>query len=206
MKKTALFAIALLVLGLQSFAAAPAELDRAAAAVAGTEAGFTQRFTPKGFTASTPESGSVVFGSLPMMRWSYTTPEEKLFVFDGKRSWFYVPSDKQVTVADVDDNRRAEVPFLLIGDPDARERLFNIHETARGNSVVTTLQPKSRGSQILSVAVTTSAATHVIERIEYTDREGNRTAFDFSGFRKRSTTPELFHFTAPAGVQVVEAK
>ena len=33
-----------------------------------------------------------------MMRWSYTRPEEKLFVFDGSRSWFYVPADKQVTV------------------------------------------------------------------------------------------------------------
>ena len=61
------------------------EIDRAAAAVAGKEASFTQRFTPKGFKNAQVESGSVIFGRMPMMRWSYTTPEEKLFVFDGER-------------------------------------------------------------------------------------------------------------------------
>ena len=68
---------------------------------------FTQRFTPKGFKSSQVESGTVVFGTLPMMRWCYTAPEPKLFVFDGSKSWFYVPGDKQVTVAGIDDARNA---------------------------------------------------------------------------------------------------
>ena len=203
MKKLPLLFIATLFCATAGFAA---ELDKAAAAVAGSEASFTQRFTPKGFSTAAPESGSVVFGPLPMMRWSYTSPEEKLFVFDGHRSWFYVVADKQVTVADVDDTRRAELPFLLIGDPAARDRLFTTTEVTRGKSIVTTLQPKSGSAQIRSVVVTTASATHALERIEYTDREGNRTAFDFSGFHQRSAPPDLFHFTAPAGVQVVVAQ
>ncbi len=73
-------------------------------------------------------------------------------------------------------------------------------------SIVTTLQPKSGSAQIRSVTVTTSAATHLIEHIEYTDREGNHTSFDFSGFHKRDTPADLFRFTAPAGVQVVNAQ
>lgn len=203
MKKPSLILFAILF---SSLAANAAELDRVASAVAGSEAGFTQRFTPKGFSTSTPESGSVVFGDLPMMRWSYSTPEQKLFIFDGKRSWFYVPGDKQVTVAEVDDSRRADLPFLLITEPAARERLFNISEATRDGSVVTTLQPKNAAAQIRGVIVTTSASTHLLQRIEYTDREGNRTSFDFSGFHKRPTTPDLFRFTPPAGVQVVEAR
>jgi outer membrane lipoprotein carrier protein len=187
-------------------AAHSSELDRVAAAMAGSEAAFTQHFTPKGFKTSQAESGSVIFGSLPMMRWSYTAPEEKLFIFDGRHSWFYIPADKQVTVAEVDDERRSELPFLLIGDPAARERLFAIKESNSGGSIVTTLQPKNGAAQIRSVAVTSSASTHMIERIEYSDREGNRTSFDFSGFKKRSTTPALFSFTPPAGVQVVNAE
>jgi outer membrane lipoprotein carrier protein len=198
--------ITFLALSLTALTAGAAELDRVASAVAGSEAGFTQHFTPKGFAISPAESGSVVFGPLPMMRWTYTAPEQKTFVFDGHRSWFYVAADKQVTVADVDDERRAELPFLLIGDAGARERLFRVTEATRGGSVVTTLAPKSAASQIRSVTVTTSAATHVLQRIEYTDREGNRTSFDFSGFHKRSATPDLFRFTPPAGVQVVQAQ
>jgi outer membrane lipoprotein carrier protein len=210
MKKTSLITLALLfsILGIRHSAlgAGLPELDRVAASVAGSEASFTQRFTPKGFSTSTLESGSVVFGDLPMMRWSYTTPEQKLFVFDGRHSWFYVPGDKQVTVTEVDDSRRADLPFLLIGDPAARERLFNISEATRDGSVVTTLQPKNAAAQIRSVIVTTSASSHMLQRIEYTDREGNHTSFDFSGFHKRNATPDLFHFTPPAGVQVVEAR
>ncbi len=180
------------------------ELDRAAAALAGTEAQFTQKFTPKGFKSAQVESGTVVFGTLPMMRWSYTQPEEKLFVFDGSRSWFYVPADKQVTVTTLDAARRGELPFLFIGDPAARDRNFVVRESARGRSTVVTLQPRSASGMIRNVAVTIAPATHAIERVEYTDREGNQTTFELSEFRKRAVRDDLFHFTPPAGVQVVE--
>src|SRR5437763_17148236 len=94
-------------------AAGAAELDRAAAALAGTEAQFTQRFTPKGFKNSQIDSGSVVFGTLPMMRWTYSRPEQKIFVFDGSHSWFYLPAEKQVTMTTIDEQRRSELPFLV---------------------------------------------------------------------------------------------
>jgi len=181
-----------------------AELDRAAAALAGTEASFTQSFTPKGFKSAQVESGTVVFGTLPMMRWSYARPEEKLFVFDGNRSWFYVPGDKQVTVTNLDAGRRAELPFLVIGDPAAREKNFVVRESSRGGAVVVTLQPRSAAAMIRSVSVTIAPATHLIQRVDYTDREGNQTSFALSGIRRRSLTNDLFKFTPPAGVQVVE--
>src|SRR5207248_8013629 len=112
-----------------------ADIDDAARAIIGKEASFTQRFTPKGFKNAQVESGSVLFGSLPMMRWTYTSPEEKLFVFDGSKSWFYVPADKQVTVATINDARKRELPFLLIGDPDARARAFVVKEQKRSATI-----------------------------------------------------------------------
>ena len=181
-----------------------AELDRAAAALEGTEAQFTQQFTPKGFSKTQVESGTVIFGTLPMMRWSYDRPEEKLFVFDGDHSWFYVPADKQVTVTALDATRRSELPFLLIADPAARERNFITRESTRGRSVVVTLEPRSRSAMIRNVAVTIAPDTHRIERVAYTDREGNQTNFDLSAAHKRAVTNDLFHFTPPAGVEVVE--
>lgn len=198
----------LLTIVLSTTVAAPvasaAELDQAAAALAGTEASFTQHFTPKGFKTAQVESGTVLFGSLPRMRWSYSKPEEKLFVFDGAKSWFYVPGDKQVTVVKLDAARRAELPFLLIGDPAAREKNFVVREAKRGGAVVVTLQPRAASAMIRSVAVTIAPATHQIQRVDYTDREGNSTSFVLGGLRKRAVSDELFQFTPPAGVQVVE--
>ena len=199
-----------------------AEIDRAAAAMAGTEAQFTQRFTPKGFRTSQVESGSVVFGSLPMMRWTYARPETKVFVFDGQKSWFYVPAEKQVTISELDDQKRSELPFLMIGDPAARERHFVMRETssgvpaarwphfamreASGLAVVVSLQPRSTTAMIRNITLTVAADTHLIQRVEYTDREGNRTTFDFSGYQRREAAAELFHFTPPPGVEVVQAQ
>lgn len=195
MKKT-LFAVALVL----TFPLHAAELDRAAAALAGTEASFTQRFTPKGFKTAQVESGTVVFGALPMMRWTYSRPEEKLFVFDGEHSWFYVPADKQVTKTTLDASRRSELPFLLIGDAAARDRNFVVRE--KGN--VITLQPRSASAMIRNVTVTIAPSTHFIQRVDYVDREGNQTTFELAGMHKRAVSSDLFHFTPPAGVQVVE--
>ena len=171
----------------------------------GIEASFTQSFTPKGFTKSQVESGTVVFGALPMMRWTYSKPEEKVFVFDGSQSWFYVAADKQVTVAKIDDRRRSELPFLLIGDAAARDRLFVVKESKRGNDVIVTLQPRDASAMIRNVTLTIAPNTNLIRQLEYSDRDGNRTVFEFSGFHRRATSPELFRFTPPAGVQVVSA-
>lgn len=194
-----------LLVATASFAASP-ELDRAAAALPGTQAQFTQRFTPKGFTHSQVESGSVIFGALPMMRWSYTAPESKLFVFDGTKSWFYVPADRQVTVTQLDAAHRRELPFLLIGDPAEREKYFAVSESRRGNSIITTLQPRDSGAIIRNIAVAIDPSTHYIESVDYTDREGNRTSFEFSGFQRKSAGAETFRFSPPAGVQVVQGQ
>lgn len=188
-----------------SGSAATLELDAATASMKGMEASFTHRFTAKGFKTSQVESGSVVFGSLPMMRWSYASPEAKTFVFDGSTSWFYVPGDRQVTVGKITEARKRELPFLLLGDTAARDRHFVVKEQKRSGSVVTTLQPRDKAALVKSVTLTIAPSTHLIQRIEYTDRDGNRTSFDFSGYHRRSAPAELFRFSPPAGVQVVRA-
>jgi outer membrane lipoprotein carrier protein len=186
--------------------AATSELDRAAATLPSFEANFTQSFTPKGFRNAQTESGSVLFGTLPMMRFTYSKPEQKLFVFDGERSWFYSPADRQVTVARIDEARKRELPFLLIGDPVERERAFVVREQKQRGSVVITLQPRDAAGRIRTAALTVDPSTHLIQAIEYTDREGNRTRFDFSGYHRVTPGPNAFQFTPPAGVQIVNAE
>ena len=194
-----------LLLTLPALAQSSAAIDRTAAAMAGMEAQFVHRFTPKGFKSSQVERGSVVFGTLPMMRWTYRSPEEKVFVFDGSRSWFYVPADRQVTVADLDDRRKGELPFLLIGDPAARAKHFHVREQRRGDRTVTTLQPRSASAAVRTVTIVSNGKTNRIESLEYTDRDGNGTSFEFSGYRAARTGNDTFRFSPPAGVQVVRA-
>lgn len=174
--------------------------------MSGMEASFTHRFTAKGFKTSQLESGSVVFGQLPRMRWSYTAPEKKLFVFDGTTSWFYVPADRQVTHGRITEARKRDLPFLVLGDPAARDRAFIVKQRSQGKNVLTTLQPRDKSSAVRTVTVTTASGTNLIQRIEYTDRGGNHTSFDFSGYHKRAASAGMFTFAPPAGVQVIQAE
>ncbi len=179
------------------------ELDRAAKSMSDQQAAFTHRFTARGFKSSQVESGTVRFGPLPMMRWTYTSPEQKVFVFDGSTSWFYVPEDRQVTVSRVTDERRRELPFLLLGDASARERHFVVTERRRGRAIVTTLEARDSMAAVRRVSVTIEPATHLIQRIEYSDRDGNQTSFEFSGYHRQPASPDSFRFSPPAGVQVI---
>jgi outer membrane lipoprotein carrier protein len=197
---------AVLILAATTAFAASSELDRAAAALPGYEAKFTQSFTAKGFKTPQVESGTVLFGTLPMMRWTYARPDEKLFVFDGRKSWFYVPADRQVTVANIDDSRKRELPFLLIGDPAARDKAFVVREQMQRGAAVVALKPRDSSGMIRTATLTVDAGTHLLRSIEYTDREGNRTRFDFSGYHRASAGAGAFQFTPPAGVQVVNAE
>lgn len=207
--KPAIAVFALLISSSSLLLSAPsgaAEIDLAAAAINGMEAQFTHSFTPKGFNNPQVESGSVIFGKLPSMRWSYARPEAKTFIFDGSRSWFYVPADKQVTIADIDDQRKRELPFLLVGDPAARDRHFVVVEQRRGSAVATTLQPRDGSGLIRTVSIVSNGSTHRIDSIAYTDRDGNRTLFTFSGYHPARVSSDTFGFTVPAGVQVVRAE
>ncbi|HET8796656.1 MAG TPA: outer membrane lipoprotein chaperone LolA [Thermoanaerobaculia bacterium] len=203
MKRT--FLIAILAIAATTTQAAQIELDRAAAAMSGMEASFTHRFTAKGFKTSQVEQGSVLFGALPRMRWSYTKPEKKEFIFDGSSSWFYVPADRQVTLGRVNDARKRELPFLLLGDPAARDQHFIVKEQKKNGAIVTTLDPRDKASIMRTVTVTIAPSTHLIQRIDYVDRDGNRTSFEFSGYHRRAASAETFRFTPPEGVQVIRA-
>ncbi len=189
-----------------SLAAAELEIDRAAKAVAGKEAQFTQSFTPKGFRKAQVESGVVLFGTLPQMRWTYQVPEQKIFVFDGTRSSFFVPADRQVTVATVDDAARRDLPFLLLGDAAARGRNFKVSEKRQGNLVITTMQARNAAGMVRVATITITPADHLVRRIDYSDRTGNRTSFEFSGYHPQIVSSEAFRFVPPAGVKVVQAQ
>lgn len=200
MRMISILVTTLLVAG----AARAAELDNAVKAMSGMEASFTQSFTPKGFKTAQVESGSVIFGALPQMRWTYTKPEQKLFVFDGANSWFYLPAEKQVTVGRIDNARKRELPFLLLGDAAVRGKYFTLKERKVNIYGEATLNARDATAMIRTIGIMFLPQSHFIARLQYTDREGNTTVFNFTGYHAAAARPDLFRFTPPAGVQVVQ--
>lgn len=164
----------------------------------GQHAEFTQRFRPKGFKKDQIERGTVLFGTLPRMRWIYSEPEEKVFVFDGTTSWLYIAADKQVTIHRVSGEDRAKLPFFVLSDASRAERDFRI--ATRGNR--TTLEAKAKGSMLQTIALETSGGRLI--RLEYTDAQGNALVFEFAKHTPQAADSSAFSFTPPAGVDVVD--
>lgn len=185
-------------------APATTTVSQAIEAMSGSRAEFVQRFTPRGFRNAQVENGTVHFGTSPKMRWSYSKPEAKTFVFDGTTSWFYVPSDRQVTVNKLTDKDRQGLPFLLLADARALARNYVIKESRRGDVITTNLTSRDPASMIRQITVTTSARNRTVQKLEYSDRQGNRTEFMFSGYQKVASPAGQFTFVAPTGVKVVQ--
>src|SRR5215831_15799951 len=77
-----------------------------------------------------------------MARWEYTTPEEQLFVSDGKTVYFYVPADKQVNREKVKETFDDRIPLMfLVGrsnlsDEFTKFELLNTKPFLTGTKVI----------------------------------------------------------------------
>lgn len=186
-----------------STSVAAAELDQAIRAIPGTEAAFVQRFTPKGFKKEQVERGTVTFGTLPQMKWSYSGREPRLFVFDGDTSWLYSPAEKQVQVTRLAAAQKKALPFAFLWSADAK-RQYTSTERRKGDEVIVTMKPAVGSAELKSVELRIAAATHQIRRVEYLDRAGNRTVFEFAGTKRSAAGSDSFRFSPPPGVEVIQ--
>lgn len=172
-------------------------------AAAGREATFVQKFTPRGFRKEQIERGRVVFGEAPRMRWTYGAPEQKVFVFDGATSWLYTPSDRQVIVTRLGEAERKSIPLAFLWDPQASADLA-VTTTRKGRETVLSMTPRTADTQIRA-AEAIVGADGLIRSMSWTDRQGNRTVFEFSEYRRAQTSAATFRFAPPAGTDIVES-
>lgn len=178
-------------------------LEQAIDATAWQSASFKHSFRLHGSDQEIVESGKVTFGSLPQMRWQYMAPEKKVFVFDGTTSWLYVPAERQVSVHELTDSEREQLPFLLLENAADVHRQFNLSGSMKNGMHVLSLTPKSR-SPIRAMELSLDRRTKRIRAIEYSDLEGNITRFEFEAFGDVRKDPGHFRFDPPAGVESVE--
>ena len=77
-------------------------------------ADFTQTYEGGVLRRKTTESGTLLVKKPGRMRWEYKTPEEKLFVSDGRKLYAWVPADRQVTVSALPSGDAPATPILFL--------------------------------------------------------------------------------------------
>src|SRR5947209_3612447 len=80
----------------------------------GFVASFTQTVESPGLPRPQIEKGTVYLLRPGRMRWAYDVPRGKLAVADGRRTYVYLPEERQVLVAPLDqEGARSGLSFLL---------------------------------------------------------------------------------------------
>jgi outer membrane lipoprotein carrier protein len=155
------------------------------------------------------ESGHLYLKRPRMMRWEYKTPEEKLFVSDGKTVYFYVPADRQVNKEAVKNSFDDRVPLMfLLGQSNLRSEfsrfeLLNTKPFFEGTKVVR-MYPK-RKTDLQEVVMEVDPATYLIRRLLLAHSDGSRSEFIFSGIRTNTDLrASIFDFAIPPGVEVIQ--
>jgi outer membrane lipoprotein carrier protein len=176
------------------------------------------------------ESGTVYFSRPGRMRWEYETPEQKLFVSDGKTVWFYVPSDHTVTRAPIKQSTDWRTPLaLLTGKAKLSQLCRSLDVSAeapgkQGNVVLSCLprgeKSKANGNadkeaaeasiapidqQFDEVLLEVDPASGELADVRVLQPGGIELEYRFGRWQENPPLPEsLFHFQTPPGVAIVE--
>jgi outer membrane lipoprotein carrier protein len=172
------------------------------------KAEFTEVYRGPGVTRS--ESGTLWLKKPGRMRWEYREPREKLFLTDSQTAFFYVPGERQARKTPLRnlDDIRSPLRYLL-GKTKLEKELEGLslavdHSPARPGDTVLRGVHKGMKDRISEVLLEVSSSLQ-IDRIVIQEVDGTTTDFSFSNIQENVTVADsLFHFTPPAGVEVIE--
>ena len=178
------------------------------------QAVFLERYS-EGPKQARIESGIVYFRRPGQMRWEYDSPEKKLFLVDGKTTWFYVPYDRTVTKAPVKESSDWRTPLaLLTGKADLSRLcgeidLINQSGIPSGHAVLRCLPKQaknlSEGNEYIEVLLEVDSSSGELARIEI--RQPGAIDLEYRFGNWQSDIPlagDLFHFQVPVGVAIVD--
>jgi outer membrane lipoprotein carrier protein len=139
------------------------------------------------------------------MRWEFAEPQQTL-VSDGKFFWFHQPAENQVIKTPFQNAFTSGTPASFLLGVGQLEKDFTVsltNETAEAYQL--RLTPKQDPEAIGTLDLTVNTKTFDIEQAVVTDPLSNVTRLHLSDIDRSSPlTDDQFHFSPPAGVDVVE--
>lgn len=172
------------------------------------EADFTEIYQGSGMERT--ESGRLWLKKPGKMRWEYRSPEEKLFVDDGRDGWLYLPAAKQVRKSSMKklDDLRSPLAFLL-GKTKLEKELSGLSfapdmQTWQPDSVILRGVPRGMEDTVREVLLEVTPE-HKIARIMLYGTDDSITEYRFSNQKENVAVPDAqFRFNPAPGTEVIE--
>ncbi|MBK5296125.1 MAG: outer membrane lipoprotein carrier protein LolA [Vicinamibacteria bacterium] len=171
-------------------------------------ADFTHTYEGGVLRKKTVERGQMAIRKPGRMRWTYTSPEHKVFVSDGVKLYSYVPADKQVYVATVPTGDDASTPAMFLAGKGHLTRDFTAAPAAPAGapvgSAAITLTPIKPEREYETLVLVVDRESLQWRMLVTTDRQGGTSTFAFTNLRENTGVPDReFVFTIPRGVDVI---
>ena len=167
-------------------------------------ANFTQSYRAGVLKTRTQESGTVAVKKPGKMRWTYTKPERKELVSDGRQIYWYVHEDKQVVVRDVADTASTPDLFLSGKGDIARDFTPTHAESPIAGTVALKLVPRRAEPEYEYLVVAFDPTSLQIRGLTTRDHQGGESALTFDNMKEnQGLSDKDFVFTPPRGITVV---
>lgn len=164
---------------------------------------FRQQVIDRDLEVVESASGELALRKPGHFRWDYQVPFERVIVADGERVWLYEADLEQVTVRRLDAGLGETPAALLTGSADVLERFEFLGSDSDGELLWVRLGPRSTDADFESIRLAFRGTE--LAQLELRDRLGQTTQLEFSDLRRgMPLADELFHFDAPAGVDVID--
>lgn len=147
--------------------------------------------------------GTLIMQRPGRFRWDYVSPYRQLIVADGSKLWIYDGDLEQVTVK-LMDTALGDTPALLLAGSKPLDEKFMITDLGESNGLQwVDLLPKAEDTSFERVRLGFGAQE--LQAMELLDSFGQTTRLDFSNLkRNQAIDAELFTFTPPPGVDVID--
>jgi outer membrane lipoprotein carrier protein len=143
-------------------------------------------------------AGRLYFSRPDRFRWSYAEPFPQEIVADGEQLWHYDESLDQVTVRE--QPGATESPLLVLMRPELLDRFYRV--TATGRDTIA-FEPLEGNADIVAGRLYFEDA--LPWQLELEDSFGQLTRLRLIELeRNAELSPDLFEFTVPEGVDVLE--
>lgn len=172
------------------------------------QANFTEIYQAVGISRT--ESGTLWLKKPGKMRWVYRSPEEKLFVSDGRDAWFYLPNEKQARKSSLKslEDLRSPLAFLL-GKSKLEKELQGLSfapdlQVWQPGDMMLRGVPLGMEDRVRQVLLEVTPDFHIV-RIIIDGTDGSLTEYRLSEQKENvSLSDGNFRFSPPPGTEIVE--
>lgn len=172
-------------------------------AVETLQADFEQTLRSRGISQT--ERGFLILKRPGRMYWEYQEPAVKYFVADGTRSFFYVPSERQVIVTRLDLADGDSPLSFLLGKGDIRRDFEVSLALDGGDAPVIRLTPRTPQPEFTHLVLEADPETWLIRRLTVVEPVGQEVEYFLKDFRQNIPVADRqFRLNIGAGVEVIE--